>query len=466
MMKRIFSMMLVCMLLLAAAPISTTACAKQMEDGVPVWNEETVRQYVLDYVEGKSMDRLWGYYDLQIRRYMPEQTFAGLLLDYEWMTGAFIELGSYRSFEEADLKLKTHVIHLCMEKQDLDLYFTHKNKEDDWEVMALQFVPAEKEMLSTDSEMLAETSYSLDTDYFETAVTVGSEPYLLNGILTMPQSASQAEKVPACVLVHDFGPSDMNAAVGQTKLFEDVAEQFAEMGIATLRYDKRTFAYPEFEVETVEDEVIADALSAVRMLQDDARVDDQRIVVMGVGFGAMLAPRIASQSGDSVKALIMISASPEPVLQYLYEKDHTDIDLLPEEEREPIRDVVRKIDTVKEEQARTVNVYDHNGYYYWEMAQHDTVKLLSAVSIPAFIGQGAKDLHLTEDDGWKAFREKLGNHPLLTYKGFRGLNHLLMNDLSVNEAGEREFRVEAHLDKLAGRTLANWILSLYDEAEE
>ena len=157
-------------LMMGVLPVSALAKSKQMEDGVPVWTEETVKQYAEDYIGGRDMSRLWGYYDLQIRRYMPQQTFECFLTDLEWMTGHFLQFGSYRSFEEEELQLKTHVLHLCMEKQDLDLYFTHKNKEDDWEVMAVQFVPVEKERydpsvkVGEKEKAYTETEFSFGTD--------------------------------------------------------------------------------------------------------------------------------------------------------------------------------------------------------------------------------------------------------------------------------------------------------------
>ena len=169
-MDRAIARRLVLTVILACLPAVSLA-AKQMEDGVPVWNEETVRQYALDYIEGKSMSRLWGYYDLQIRRYMPMETYEAMLTDLEWMTGALIELGSYRCFEEPENQLKTHVLHLIMEKQDLDMYFTHKNKEDDWEVMALEFVPAEKQNYYDESNMLVDEEFT--QKYTETPVTIG-----------------------------------------------------------------------------------------------------------------------------------------------------------------------------------------------------------------------------------------------------------------------------------------------------
>lgn len=169
-------------LMMGVLPVSALAKSKQMEDGVPVWTEETVKQYAEDYIGGRDMSRLWGYYDLQIRRYMPQQTFECFLTDLEWMTGRFLQFGSYRSFEEEELQLKTHVLHLCMEKQDLDLYFTHKNKEDDWEVMAVQFVPAEKESYDP-SVQVGEKEKA----YTETEVGFGTDAFPLKGTLTLPR---------------------------------------------------------------------------------------------------------------------------------------------------------------------------------------------------------------------------------------------------------------------------------------
>lgn len=135
---------LVPILLAVVMLFSCTAYADQMEEGVPVWTEETVRQYLLDYIEGSSMDRLWGYFDLQIRRYMPMETYTAMLSDLEFLTGDFVELGAYSCFEEPEFQTKTHVVHMIMEKQDLDVYFTHKNQEDDWEIMALEFALADE----------------------------------------------------------------------------------------------------------------------------------------------------------------------------------------------------------------------------------------------------------------------------------------------------------------------------------
>lgn len=82
-MKRFLTMIVACVLFIGCFPVSSLA-AKQMNKDVPVWTEETVRQYALDYIEGVSMDRLWGYYDLQIRRYLPQESFERFLIELEF----------------------------------------------------------------------------------------------------------------------------------------------------------------------------------------------------------------------------------------------------------------------------------------------------------------------------------------------------------------------------------------------
>jgi len=149
--KKPFAMLLVITLLLSAFLCPGLAYRK-VDPEVPVWEEETVKDYMYNYVRGKDMDELWNYYDLQIRRYLPPSVFETMLTEIEWMTGAFVGFGTYHCFEEPSKKTKTHVLHLCMELQDQDVYFTHKNEPANWQVMAVEFVPAEKQAVLSHGE--------------------------------------------------------------------------------------------------------------------------------------------------------------------------------------------------------------------------------------------------------------------------------------------------------------------------
>ena len=465
-MKRAIALTLMMTIIFACLPAVSLA-AKQMEDDVPVWTEETVRQYALDYIEGKSMSRLWGYYDLQIRRYMPMETYEAMLTDLEWMTGAFLELGSYRSFEEPENKLKTHVLHLIMEKQDLDMYFTHKDKEDDWEIMALEFVPAEKEALSDGGDMLVGGRATAEPDYEETDVTVGQAPYVLEGVLTMPKEASEETPVPMCVFVHDFGAFDHDLTMGQTTFFADLADALGKMGVASLRYDSRAYAYPDAQAETVYDEAVEDALAACQLLKDNPLVDQERIVLVGLGFGGMIAPRIVSQSEGAFTAMIILGSTPKTLIEWYCATQPEAYGALGEETQETIEKMIRKVSSVSEEEARALTLFGKNGYYFWEDLHYNAVDLIKELKVPTYIGQGRRDPIVSEDDGRIAYADAIGdNMTFMSFKAFRGLNHILMNDLTVNEDGLPEYAVATHIDTQAGRTLAQWVLHLFMTEEE
>ena len=436
-----------CALLTAFPPVSmastqeidgilVSTATKQMRAGVPVWDEKSVSAYALSFIRGDDLDRLWGYYDLQIRRYMPMDTYGAMLTDLEWMTGDFIGFGNYKAFAEPERKTKTHVLHLCMEGQDLDMYFTHKDAEDDWEVWALEFIPAAKQPVAPQAEqgMLVEDE-KLDVispTYTEEAVTVGAAPYALEGILTLPKDASALYKVPSCVLVHGFGPVDMDGSIGQTKLFADIAGAFAEKGIAVLRYHKRTYQYQDI-VENMADlmveEVIRDAVAAARLLKEDIRIDNRKIVLVGHDMGAMMAPRIASEADGLFGALLMIGGTPKP-LPKLTDAQNA------------------------------------------EIAQHESAKLIKKLRVPVYIVQGGSDSEVPVKNGIEAYEDQIGDtsytRRYIFYKTYKGLNHLLMKYMGdpAYKGTDLEYDVPIRLDTQASRDMALWIHERWQKDDE
>ena len=125
--------------------------------------------------------------------------------------------------------------------------------------------------------------------------------YPLNGILTLPDQTGVS--FPAVVFVHGSGASNMDEKVGRLTPFKDLAEGLASHGIASLRYDKRSFGHglkmlKEKECCTVKEETITDALLATELLRMDSRIDPKKIFLIGHSMGGMLAPRIDAEGGD------------------------------------------------------------------------------------------------------------------------------------------------------------------------
>ena len=113
--------------------------------------------------------------------------------------------------------------------------------------------------------------------------------YPLNGLLTLPENIT--EPVPAVVFVHGSGSSNMDEKVGQLTPFKDLAEGLANKGIASIRYDKRSFAHglkmvrDKSTIITVKEETIDDAILATELLKKDSRIDSHNIFIIGHSMG-------------------------------------------------------------------------------------------------------------------------------------------------------------------------------------
>lgn len=148
-------------------------------------------------------------------------------------------------------------------------------------------------------------------EHVESDIIVETGEYKLPGKLTMPESK---DKVPGVIFVHGSGASDMNESIGALKLFEELAIKLAEKGVASIRYDKRTYIYAEELATkldfTVYEEVIDDAVSAINILRKNEKISD--IYIIGHSFGGQLAPVIANQT--DVKGVIILAGTTEHII--------------------------------------------------------------------------------------------------------------------------------------------------------
>ncbi len=301
----------------------------------------------------------------------------------------------------------------------------------------------------------------------KTVVGAGTE-YPLNGILTLPDDFT--EPVPAAVLVHGSGPSDMDERVLKLTPFKDLAEGLAERGVATLRFDKRTFVYRRKMAKTcptVEEESIEDAVRAVALLKEDRRIDPGRIFLIGHSEGGMLAPRIGEEA-HGVKGLVLMAASPyrleEIVLRQLRQagekagrvmKGILDLEL---KHYTKMFDGLYEMDDEKAKKKKFGGTLPL--YYFKEMGQKTAADYLLESDKPVLILQGGKDFQVLADDDFRKFRELLSHRPDTEFRLYPELNHCFVEggDGDILRAA-KEYGTERHMgDEVLG-DIADFILA-------
>jgi fermentation-respiration switch protein FrsA (DUF1100 family) len=232
----------------------------------------------------------------------------------------------------------------------------------------------------------------------ELVVTAGN--IRLPATLALPEGAGP---FPVVVMVHGSGPHDRDETVAANAPFRDLAEGLAKRGVASLRYVKRTRQSPQSPVQTVEQEVMEDALGAVALARRQDRVDPKRVLLLGHSLGGYLAPRIAL--GDlAIAGLIVMAGNVRP---------------LEELAREQIRYLGAPPETLSKLMAAAPASY-------WEdLKTYDPVASALKVQAPMLILQGERDYQVPMKD-FELWRAGLKGRPGVAFKSYPKLNHLFL----------------------------------------
>jgi len=299
--------------------------------------------------------------------------------------------------------------------------------------------------------------YSDPDSYTETGLDMVSGEYTLPGVLTMPNGEGP---FPAVVLVHGSGPNDMDESIGPNKPFKDLATGLASMGVAVLRYDKRTYAYPVnmsmniFNI-TLMEETVYDALAAIDVLKVQPGIEGDRIFLAGHSLGGMSAPRIASLSSD-LAGIIIMAGNARPIeelvveqYEYLSEYDGT-IDDAEKAGIEGMKEIARKI---SELDIGDDELLIGGARAYWlDLSAYDQVQVAKGLDIPMLIIQGEVDYQVTMED-FNIWKESLEGD--VTFISYAGLNHLLM--FSEGPSSGAEYFSSGNVDEQVVRDIADWI---------
>jgi len=311
----------------------------------------------------------------------------------------------------------------------------------------------------------------------EVLVTTGAPGWPLPASLVLPKSPVRP---PVVVFVHGSGPQDRDETIGPNKPFRDLAYGLAARGVASLRYDKRTFVHGDrFRAErpnwTLDDQIVDDAVAAIRLAQ--SREDLGPLFIVGHSEGAWLAPRIAATAtsrGARVAGVVMLEANLTPLAVLLVEQfafaaqganPRVTAAMLEEEKvkRDHVAALVAAasrgpLDLDSSPVARQSLPLGMPASAWLDIAHYDpAVALLAQPRLPALLAFGQRDFQvpIREKALWES---RLGARGNTTLVAFSDLNHLLIEGSGPMSA--TEYARPGHVAQTVIGTVVAWIAAI------
>ena len=282
-----------------------------------------------------------------------------------------------------------------------------------------------------------------------------SGEFQVPGTLCLPLSA--LGRVPLVVLVHGSGAHDRDETIAGNKPFRDLAEGLAASGIATLRYDKRTFAFPgSFGPKaTVEEEVIADAVAALAYGRTLPEVDPKQVFVLGHSLGGSMAPFIAERSPE-IRGVILMAAAARPLDELTYEQVAFQSRSSGQDEASTAVEVGKLKQTFARirsgEAPDSEKIMNAPAFYWRDLLKRDTIAALKRITQPVLVLQGGKDVQVLRTD-YDLIVQALGGRAEAHF--LPSLNHLFMT-VEGRPTGA-EYGLPGHVDPQVMQFISKWV---------
>jgi alpha-beta hydrolase superfamily lysophospholipase len=299
------------------------------------------------------------------------------------------------------------------------------------------------------------------TSVRQISVGVGAPP--LHATLTLPFGKGP---FPAVVLVSGSGPNDQNETIGPNHPFRDIALGLAARGIASLRYDKRTYDYPHsinLKTFTLTQEYVPDALAAISVLAHQPDVDRRLIFVLGHSQGGTYAPLVA-QRAPRVAGVILMAAAAVPLDVGLLRQVRY-LATLPGAEGSAARAqlpaftaqaaAIASPAALAKDKPGTALFSGVSAAYYLSGFRYDEVATARSIPQPLLFLQGDRDYQVTVRNDLGTWLAGLRGRQGVTVVQFARADHLFLD--GTGRPTPLEYDKPGHVDAKVTAEIAAWV---------
>lgn len=307
------------------------------------------------------------------------------------------------------------------------------------------------------NDVHSESSYIRTFESFD--IKIGASPYPLSGVLCLPDGIMNP---PIVIMVQGSGQSDYNETIYENTPFKDIAEGLAKQGVASIRYNKRYYQYPQTAPAniTIEDEVLNDVNNAISFSLENENTKNSKIYILGHSLGGSLAPYIA-QTNANVAGIISLAGTPRHLEDVILDQNIAAVnamtDKTDDEKKALIDEVQKNVNMVKElhEGDPSINLFYVPSSYWLSLKKIDNITICKELDTPMLILQGSADFQVYPEIDYTAWQDILKNKSNVKFQLYDALNHLFMR--SNGRTDLSEYEIKGKVEELVMNDIAKWI---------
>ncbi len=380
------------------------------------------REFIKKYYD-LDFEFCYKQFDESVKKSFSIDMFKQAYSQTEFRYGKLIDIGETEAFDAKGYHITgTQVKH---EKGSFTIEITYG---DNGKIFGFYFKPPKPEK----SEEPKSPNYLNSEEFTTQNIEFGSQ-FKLKGKLTIPKEGTN---FPVLILVHGSGPNDMDETIGPNKPFRDIAEGLSSLGIAVLRYNKRTYQYGASISQndtnfTLTDEVVNDVEEALNYLLTQPQINKERIFVLGHSLGGYSIPLIAQRLNHAA-GFIIFAGSNQPledkiVDQYEYISKLKNNQGINEDILRVVNNLRNKIKNrdFNDQTPRDSLLMGISPIYWRFLLDYKPLEIIKKIDKPILVLQGARDYQVTVSE-FELWKQSLANNPKARFELYEDLNHLFI----------------------------------------